>query len=240
MSAKDFQPKPETPVKKYWKYKAGSGEFTRWDKEKSTNFTTDSLTFILLEQCSFISGFYSKSEKGVGIISNFVLNTKEQDLNVKTFDGLEIAKGKYQEIKDTVKANGGKYTKGYFIYNLASKEIEHIAFSGAGLGDPTTPAKERVKIKNAFKYKVEKGVLTKNKASKFYYPVWSPILDIGIEEFDIAQAKAKVIDDYIADYFGRAKTIEEPKEELETHFESEDSPIITDEEFAEIQTQMPF
>jgi len=238
MSLKDFLPKAETPVKKYWNYKAGSGEFTRYDKEKAANFTTDSLTFIVLEQVSFISGFHEKTNSG--IISNFVLNTKEQDLKVRTFGGLEIANGKYQEIKDQIKVVGGKFTKGYFVYNTETKEIEHIAFSGAGLGNPEEPQKNRIKIKNAFKYKVEKGDPQKKGASKFYYPKWEKIINIDVEEYEEALAKARIVDDYIADYFGRSKT-EEPVEEVtETHFELENEPTITDEEMAEIQTIMPF
>jgi len=237
MSLKDFLPKAETPVKKYWNYKAGSGKFFRYDKEKATNFTVESLTFIVLEQCSFISGFHEKTNSG--IISNFVLNTKEQDLKVKTFGGLEIANGKYQEIKDQVKVVGGKFTKGYFVYNIESKEIEHIAFSGAGLGNPEEPQKNRIKIKNAFKYKVIKGDLQKKGASKFYYPQWERIMDIEVSEYEEAMAKVKVVDDYIADHFGRNKT-EEPVEEVETHFELEEEPTISDQEFTEIQTIMPF
>lgn len=237
MSAKDFLPEKENPVKKYWKYIGKTGNFSRWSKQESTNYFTEDLTFIILEQCIFISGFHSKTNSG--IISNFVLNTKTDDLNVRTFGGLEIAKGKYQDIKDTIKANGGKFTKGYFIYNIESKEIEHLALSGAGLGDPEQ--KERVKIKNAFKYKLGKGDLKKNGATEFYYLNWTSVLKISVEEYEEALAKALVVDDYIADYFGRNKTLEpEIREPEQTHFEADDLPVITDEEFGEIQNIMPF
>jgi hypothetical protein len=74
-------------------------------------------SWVWLESTTSFSGF--NKDKGQGVYSNEVLNTKTQPLTVKCGNET-IAEGLYQEIKDEVKGQGGKYCAS--IYGLMKNE----------------------------------------------------------------------------------------------------------------------
>lgn len=78
------------------------------------------ITFVWLETATSFSGYNKDMQQGV--YSNEVLNTKEQPLIVKC--GKEtIAEGLYNDIKDSVKGQGGKYCQA--VYALVEFEGEY-------------------------------------------------------------------------------------------------------------------
>lgn len=181
-----------SPAVKYWEWK--NGEFSYYVKEKAEIRTTPNLKFIVLNQTSFISGWHDKSESG--IYSNFVQDLKNQKLTVKSFKGYKIIEGLYSEIKE--KLEGGKFTKGIFIWNLEDKEIQHLAIKGGAL---TALINLKPRFKDGFGYNVTKNPEVQKKgATKFYIPDFTKI-DIDIADYEEALEAGKIVDKYIAEYF---------------------------------------
>lgn len=201
----------ESPAGKYWDWK--NGQFTHYNKEVKENRTVESLKFIVLNQTSFISGWHDKSESG--IYSNFVQDLKNQKLTVKSFKGYKIIEGIYSEIKD--KLEGGRFTKGIFIYNLESKAIEHLAIKGGAL---TALINLKPRFKDGFAYEVTKNSeMQKKGATKFYIPEFTKI-EVDMEDFNQALESGKVVDEYISQYFDSKKIQSQHEAIEETVFEN--------------------
>lgn len=147
-----------TPVKKYISYNASEGVFQYYDKDKKENVSLDNpFTFVDVAQYSKIVGW--NDEKKSSIFSNEVLSLKTP-LNVNFQTGGRVVNGLYSDIKDTIKANGGKFSVS--IYAIYKEEIVKITLKGASLGawfnraggDFVTVSKFVEETKGATKYKV--------------------------------------------------------------------------------------
>lgn len=104
----------EHPCNRWFEWNGEKGCIKFYDKEEEANIEIDpKLTFLVLDELATITGF-DKPNK-CGIYSNEVRNTVNDYLTVKSHKGGEIAHGLYQDIKDKVKAVGGKYTDNIYI-----------------------------------------------------------------------------------------------------------------------------
>lgn len=126
-------PQIENPCKKFIDYKGDKGQFFFYDKdlEEQINLPTP-LYFVVLDELSTISGYNKKND--CGIYSNEVHRTTDEILRVKTFKGGESIIGLYNDIKDSIKALGGKYTKSVYALLLkegAEPEMVNFKFRGA-------------------------------------------------------------------------------------------------------------
>jgi inner membrane protein involved in colicin E2 resistance len=120
------------PVKKYIKWSGNEGKLQYWDKEKKEDIEVKMpLKFIKLEECVTITGYSEEHQSG--IYSNEVYNSRMQELTVRTFSKIELAKGYYQDFKDKIKAKGGKYAKSVYAILADTKELVNIQFSGSSL-----------------------------------------------------------------------------------------------------------
>lgn len=90
--------------------------------------------FIVLDELTTVTGWHDPSESG--IYSNEIKNMSKQQLRVRSFKGAEIATGLYVDIKDTIKAGGGKYTRSIYIAEKINDTyvISQIKFAGAAFG----------------------------------------------------------------------------------------------------------
>lgn len=192
----------ESPATKYWEWK--NGEFNYYLKEAKENRTVPSLKFIVLNQTSFVSGWHDKSESG--IYSNFVQDLKNQKLTVKSFKGYKIAEGFYSEIKE--KLEGGRFTKGIFIWNLEDKQIQHLSIKGGAL---TALISLKPRFKDGFGYSVTKNPVQQKKgATKFWIPEFTKI-EVDVADYEEALEAGKIVDKYISEYFD-SKKIESQQE----------------------------
>ena len=117
------------PVKKYISYNASEGVFQYYDKTKKENVKIDNpVQFIDVAQYSTIVGW--NDEKQSSIFSNEVLSVKTP-LNVRFQKGGSMVNGIYSEIKDTIKANGGKFAVS--VYAIINEEVVKILLKGASL-----------------------------------------------------------------------------------------------------------
>ena len=126
-------PKAENPCKKFIDYKGDKGQFFFYDKEKEIQIEIPiPIYFIVLDELSTISGYNKKTD--CGIYSNEVHRTTNEILRVKTFKGGEQIIGLYNDIKDSIKALGGKYTKSVYallIHEDKSTELVNFKFRGS-------------------------------------------------------------------------------------------------------------
>lgn len=96
-----------------WNGEAGNPKY--YDKELKENVQVAlPFEFILLDRLNVIKGWHNNSESG--ITSNEVRDTRKESLFVRAFKQAEpIAEGFYSDIRDKVKANGGKFTINCYI-----------------------------------------------------------------------------------------------------------------------------
>jgi hypothetical protein len=126
-------PKIENPCKKFIDFKGDKGQLFYYDKEKEQQIEILlPIYFVVLDELSTVSGYNKKND--CGIYSNEVHSTVNEILRVKTFKGGESIIGLYNDIKDSVKALGGKYTKSVYallINKDKSTELINFKFRGA-------------------------------------------------------------------------------------------------------------
>lgn len=125
-------PKLENPCKKFIDFKSDKGQFFFYDKENEQQIEVPiPFYFVVLDELATISGYNKKND--CGIYSNEVHRTTDEILRVKTFKGGESIVGFYNDIKDNVKALGGKYTKSvYALLIKGEKETELVNFKFRG------------------------------------------------------------------------------------------------------------
>lgn len=127
-------PKLKNPAAKFIEFKGDRGAFCYYDKELEKQVEMNlPMRFIVLDQLNTIVGF-NESEKS-GIFSNEVHSLTDEVLSVRFFKGGTLAKGTYENIRDKVIANGGKFCKVVYAL-LKGEELELVAFkfSGAAFG----------------------------------------------------------------------------------------------------------
>jgi hypothetical protein len=127
------QPKVENPCKKFYEFKGDKGIFQYYDKELGENVQLKTPAFfVVLDQLSTIKGFSNKYQSGIW--SNEVHSLVNEVLRVKSFKGGMSITGKYSEIKDEVKSEGGKFTKSIYALMFDEEhntEIVNFQLSGA-------------------------------------------------------------------------------------------------------------
>ncbi len=127
------QQKVVNPVEKWIGYKGGDGIFSYYCDEQQQKVELElPLRFIVLDEMIKVSG-YHKPTNG-GIYSNEVRSTRNEPLHVQQFKGVDELKGYYSEIKDSIVAWGGKFTKSVYCALITPGgylEMVNIQFKGA-------------------------------------------------------------------------------------------------------------
>lgn len=127
-------PTIENPCQRWFEWSGSKGQVYYYDKPTQENVFVDlPFRFLMLDTLTTIKGFSERDQ--VGIYSNEV-RSLDRILRVKTFDGRLIAEGKYENIKDSIKANGGKFAKSTYVAYKVGDELQlgNIVFMGASLG----------------------------------------------------------------------------------------------------------
>lgn len=142
MNLLDERTSVESPTKTRIEWSSSEASFCYYQKsanegEKGETIKVENITFIPV-QLAFRIGGFSDSE-GSYLYSNTVTDLKTQKLSVKYAKTKKIvASGLYSEIKDTVKANDGKFQAVLYsvITHVGSKQLENpryveVIFSGS-------------------------------------------------------------------------------------------------------------
>ncbi len=190
-------PKLENPCKKFIDFKSDKGQFFFYDKENEVQMELPlPIYFVVLDELSTISGYNKKND--CGIYSNEVHRTTDEIFRVKTFKGGESIIGMYADIKDSIKALGGKYTKSVYallIKDGGETELVNFKFKGAAFSawlDKTMDAdKVVVGIINTFE--------EKNGNTTYRVPVFKPF-KLTSELNEKAIEADKVLQKYLKEY----------------------------------------
>lgn len=127
------KPRSQSPVQKFFRIKASTGEVTSWDKSVSKELSFDlPFKFIVLDSLSTVGGYHEASNSS--IFANEVRNTKTEPLTVRSKGGV-LAEGLYSEISESVRAKGGKYAASVYIAYRDGGEwrLANINFVGAAV-----------------------------------------------------------------------------------------------------------
>jgi len=103
------------PAQRWFLWDGSKGNIKYYDKESESEIRIElPFEFILLDRLSVIRGWHDASESG--IYSNEVRRTMDEPFTVRAFKMKEvIAQGFYADIKDKIKASGGKYNASLYI-----------------------------------------------------------------------------------------------------------------------------
>ena len=195
------------PTSKFLEWKSNKKSFSFYNKELKQNEEVKlPLTFMVLEEYHKISGFSDADQ--TGIYSNEVLQIGAEEMEVRTFKGRIIAKGKYKDIKGAVNAAGGNYHKS--IYAVTKEgELINISFKGACVSEWSKfvekgawkrLADEWVSIESANDHK--KGMV------KYSTPNFVFNTSLSENEFKTVKAKATELESYLTTYFAKDVKVE--------------------------------
>lgn len=193
-------PKLENPAKKFIDFKGDEGEFIYYDKVKEQKIKLEMpIYFVVLDELSTISG-YDKSND-CGIYSNEVHRISDDLLNVRSFKGGFSLIGKYSDIKNELKAVGGKFCKSVYamlitnVDNVITYELVNFKFKGGSFSawlDKKFNAER-------FGIKIQSTSHEKNGAISYQIPVFESF-PIKPETLSRAMAMDKVLQAYLSWY----------------------------------------
>lgn len=175
----------DKPAAKYIEWSSDEKQFRYWDSEKEKDvFISLPLKFVVIQEMHTIRGFHDDSNSR--IFSNEVEHLTET-LTVKSFKGGNIAKGTYENIKETVKDAGGHYAKSIYIQTLKG-EIWNINLkSSAVFAWGEFMKKHGKQLMNHSVTVTEAEELKKGKID-YSVPVFELGKEISKESFDKAEA----------------------------------------------------
>jgi len=226
MSRSNQEETSVNPAKRWFRWSGKNGGITYYDKESKTNVPVKMpFTFLLLDELTTISGYSEADDKG--IYSNEVKFTNSEKLNVRCGKNT-IEVGLYADIKDAVKAKGGKYSRSCYIAfkdDNGSLEIGNFLMTGSSLsGGDHKPkdAKEKIKLdgwmdfmnankkavySSAVKMELEPRVCKKG-SNDYHIPKFS-LVEIGEESNTLAAALDNDLQAFLAVYLKKDNTKEE-------------------------------
>ena len=175
------------------------GKLTWYDKEAQTDVEVQlPFSFLVLDTLHTITG-YSESNRS-GFWSNEVRNLKNETLVVKTKQGSgvrTVAKGTYDQIKDEIKSQGGKYTQSVYIAYKGEGgdlQIGHIKISGAAL-TAWIEFQKKFDVNKCAVFITDEPKLEK-KGSNYYF---SPVFD-GQNVSEATEEEAQKLDEELQRY----------------------------------------
>ncbi len=179
--------KPINPAKRFLEFRGSENIFRYWDKDKEKNIEFPLKDFIVLDELTTVTGFCKEFKKPIW--ANEVHNQQTMPLSVR-IKGQELGNGLYSDIKDSIKAKGGKYCKSVYIYTKG--DIYNLQLSGA----PVSAWIEKdIDVKNAA-VKLGTSVKETNGANAYFKPVFES------KAFDPKQLKkAQDADRELQNYF---------------------------------------
>jgi hypothetical protein len=122
------------PSTRWFEWNGEKGVVSYYDKDKKENVDVQlPFTFMLLDELASVRGWHDASSSG--IYSNEVRDTTRDVFVVKSFKGGTLGEGKYREIKNGVKAEGGRYNASCYIAykNGDGYKIGNMRLQGAAL-----------------------------------------------------------------------------------------------------------
>jgi hypothetical protein len=198
------QTKQPNPAERFFEWKAKEGKFVYYDKALKETFDgPKKFIFMVLDELSTIKGQHKREKKP--IYSNEVRDIRKEPLVVHVHDRDDLAKGLYEDIKDRIAANGGKFCKSVYIAFKNDKgvlSLGNIQFTGTAMSSWFAFTKNhgnKIYQKAVFlsgKHE-EEGELGTYMAPEFQ------LHDISPETEEEATVLQKALSEYLVDYLGQ-------------------------------------
>lgn len=194
------------PAKRFLNWKSNDKEFAYYDKEKNENISVPlPFKFQFLEHFSTVKGWNDANQ--TGIYSNEVMFTSKEEINVRMFNGMEVAKGIYSDIRSKVRDAGGKYHRSVYaldekgdIINIQMKGSVVSAYSVFMDGDKKANVKGHKHLIENNWIIVKEFQSLKKGATKYTVPIFEIGDAFTTEEFALANEKYKDIEAYYKKY----------------------------------------
>jgi len=193
------------PAKRFFQWDGSKGDIKYYNKETQTEERIAlPFEFILLDRLCVIKGWHDASESG--IYSNEVRFTADEPFTVRAFKMKEvIARGIYADIKNEIKAEGGKFNINLYI---AYTDEEGVMTIGA-LTLHGAPMSAWIELERENKKALfEKGIIISGKEEgkkggvTFQKPVFE-LVDIPPALDDQAEELQKELQQYLQKYLAR-------------------------------------
>jgi hypothetical protein len=203
------------PAKKFLKWNTKKKCFTYWDKDGEKDIDVElPLKFLFLEHYHSVRGWHGATDKG--IVSNEVYALGKEELTVRTFGGIELGKGLYRDIKDSVKLAGGVYHRSVYIM-LEDGTMANLQLKGAVIGGvKKDQAVKKIDIDGYSEFYNKNNRLLDNQwievnsaedakkgATLYSVPVFTLGSTITSDDDANANACAKVLQEYVKEYTGQ-------------------------------------
>lgn len=232
------------PCQRWFELDGKLGHLRFFDKEKKERIdygTAKGFEFVLLDKLSTIKGWSEENESG--LYSNEVKDTRSDPFVVKAFKRKEpIAEGFYSDIRDKIKANGGKFvTMLYIAYR--DKETDEVtlgslALKGGSLRSWMNMEGEGNNRSRIFKDAIRIADVKEGKKGGVTFKMLVfEITEVDAVMNDIATELDRGLQSYYAFYFKRNKV--EQAEPLVDN-EEEQFPQNSDVEAGERDDPLPF
>jgi len=199
------------PCTKWFEWDGAEGGITYWDKDQKIRVEMPKdFTFIVLDRLGVVKGYHDRSKSG--ITSNEVRDSTKDPFVVRAFQGGEIARGLWKEIKTTVDAAGGGYAASiYLAYKNGDGKlaIGNIYFRGAALN--AWVEFENKNRESIYKKAIQVVGMDKLKKGKVEYVVPKfAVRDISPESNAQAVELDKALQAHLAEYFKKRTTEQTP------------------------------
>jgi hypothetical protein len=200
------QPALTNPCQKFIEIKADTGRFFYYDKEQEKQVDIPlPIYFTCLDELNTITGFNKKHK--CSIYSNEVKYLKKDILRVKTFKGGESITGLYDDIRDSIVALGGHFTKSVYALMInpdKSTEFVNFKFKGAAFSAWLDKKFDGMK----FIVGITEFVEEQNGATTYQVPIFkqykcTPEIDEEALHYD------EILQTYLKEYFAK-----EPEKEI--------------------------
>ena len=208
----------KSPVSKYLSWKSAENCFEYYDKEVGAKVPVKlPLTFIALDDFVGVSGGEMDDKGNFWPVTSGIVAHLGKALVVKKA-GETVAQGKWKDIKDVVKAAGGRYTS--YTYALLNDELVCFKLSGAALS-AWFNKKEGDKITVKKSEKMKKGGISYN----------SPVFEVeALSEKEMEKTMASNEVEKFQEY-------KDAKEKQTTPGEDEETPAVVEETMPDLSDE---
>lgn len=206
------------PATKFLEWKSSKKCFEYYDKESKEKVEVQlPLKIQFLEEFHTIKGFNDANQ--TGIYSNEIKFTSKDELTVKLFNGMEVAKGLYSDIRLKIIDAGGKYHKSIYalnedgeIINLAIKGSVVSAFSLFASGDKKKNIEGHSNRFESHWIEINDFVELKKGATKYTVPNFK--IGEAYSEDDLQRCieNYQTLEDYFSGYLSKNIEVNEPEE----------------------------
>jgi hypothetical protein len=215
------------PCQLWLEWDAKTGTVVYYDKKSDSNVSMPKkFVFVVLDQLNLVTGYDRKNK--CGITSNEVRKSVEEVMAVKSFKGSHIKSGLYSEIKDTITARGGKFTRN--IYIMCKRDGKPVLASLKIHGTTLRAWSEffnanREEVKNT-KAVIINGTFTEQVDGKdFIFPVFG-LYELSEAGNDAAKAMDRVLQSYLDIYLAKKSGEPAPQQQsTKSSVVDDDNPV---------------